>query len=249
MRAAAWNRMIITEGLLVWRDPAGVFLPMALPVLVILMHGLSTGDGSALDIADGLTAVEYHAMPSGLVLVLTILGFVNLPSFVAAYRKAGVLRRLAVTPAHPSMILAAQVIVNAVLGVIGILVGLIFARVFFDLQAPRDIPLTVGASLLIGAAMYGIGLVIAAVVPSSSSATAFGLVLFLILGTIGGGTIPSETLPETVATIGSYTPFGAGITLLQDGWVGRAPDLMSLAVLGGTTVVSVLLSLRLFRWK
>ena len=105
--AVAWRRMVATEGKLVWRDPAGVFLPLALPLLIIAMYGLSSGDDPA-DGTGGLPAVSAIAIPTGFATIVAILGLVNVPSFLAAYRKDGVLRRLAVTPARPSMVLAAQ---------------------------------------------------------------------------------------------------------------------------------------------
>lgn len=46
-------------------------------------------------------------LPLVLIMVIATIGVVNMPSFLAYYRRAGILRRLAVTPASPVMVLVA----------------------------------------------------------------------------------------------------------------------------------------------
>ncbi|MGF1646460.1 MAG: ABC transporter permease [Kineosporiaceae bacterium] len=243
-----WRRMIVTEGKLVWRDPAGVFLPLALPLLIIVTYGVSSG-GDAIEAGSGLSVVSAIGLPTGFVTIVAILGLVNVPSFLAAYRKEGVLRRLAVTPARPSMVLASQIIVNIVLAAIGVVLAVVVVALSFELDAPREVGWTIVAAVLTVAAMYGVGLLIAALAPSSSAATALGLIVFLGTLSIGGGMIPVESLPGWLAETGGYLPFGAGVQALRDSWRGNAPDVADLAVLGATAAVASVLAVRFFRWQ
>jgi ABC-2 type transport system permease protein len=246
--AVAWRRMVAVEGKLVWRDPAGVFLPLALPLLIIAMYGLSSGNDPT-EGTRGMSAVSAIGIPTGLVIIVAILGLVNVPSFLAAYRKDGVLRRLAVTPASPAMVLAAQVIVNLVLAAIGVALAVVVVALAFGLNAPRLLGWAVLSVLLTIAALYGTGLLISALAPSSSAATAIGLVVFLLTLSVGGGMLPVENLPDALATVGRFLPFGAGVQALRDSWVGIAPDAGDLAVLAGTAVVTATLAVRFFRWQ
>lgn len=244
----ATRQVVWTEMKLVWRDPAGVFLPLALPLLVIFMHGLSA-DAVSTTSGDEIPAASAVGIPLGFATIVAILALVNVPSFLAAYRKDGVLRRLAVTPARPGMVLIAQVLVNVLLGVVGTALALLVVALSFELVAPRLLGWAIVSALLLMAAMYGVGLVISAVAPSSSAATAIGLIAFLGMLTVGGGTVPLDALPSAVVEVGERLPFGAGSIALQDAWAGRTPDLTDLAILGGTAVVSTFLALRLFRWQ
>jgi len=244
----AWRRMIVTEGKLVRRDPAGVFLPLALPLLMIAMYGLSSGDGPAEGSA-GIPAVSAIGIPTGLVTIVAILGLVNVPSFLAAYRRDGVLRRLAVTPASPTMVLAAQVVVNVALAALGVLLAVLVVALTFGLTPPRLLGWALLSTLLAVAAFYGLGLVISAVAPSSSAATAIGLVALLLTLSIGGGMLPVENLPDPLATAGRLLPFGAAVQALRDSWVGTVPAAGDLTVLAVTAVVAAVLSVRLFRWQ
>ncbi len=245
--AAAITQITLAEAKLVWRDPAGVFLPLGLPLLVIVMNGLSS-DPSSVD-GSGISAASALGVPAGFATIMAILTLVNLPSFIAAYRSDGVLRRLAVTPARPTWVLLGQVLVNFALALVGTAIALAAVAIGFELVAPRLLAWTLIAALLMTAAMYGLGLIISSLAPSSSSATAIGLVVFLGMLTIGGGTVPVEVLPGFLAEIGSWLPFGAGTDAMQSAWIGRQPAWADLAVLTGTAVVSTLVASRSFRWQ
>lgn len=248
MNSLAWGRMLGTEARLVWRDPTGVVLPLALPFLLIIIHSLSS-NRDIIPGTNGLTSIEIYALPAGLSMFLAILGLVNVPAVLASYRSSGVLRRMAVTPAHPGMILTAQVVVNAVLGTIGMAIALAFGRLAFDMQWPRDLILTLLAVVLLGTALYAVGMVIAAVAPSGGAAMAIGLILFLGMGMLGGGMLPLDALPSVLADVGRWTPIAAGIELMQAGWIGGSYNIVDIALLGGTIAAACFLSVKLFRWQ
>ncbi|SFB14395.1 ABC-2 type transport system permease protein [Amycolatopsis marina] len=244
---AAWAMLTWTEAKLVWRDTSGVIIPLGLPMLIMVMNGLGS-DGSAIPEFGGLSAFEAYVVPLTIAMVVALVGVVNMPSFLATYRHTGVLRRLSVTPAHPTLVLLAQVVVSLVQSVIGVLLALGLAVALFDASLPRGLLAAIGVFLLVAAAMYALGTLVAAISPTTNSSIAIGLVVFFAMLAAGGGFGPRENLPTWLATIGEYLPFGAGLDALTATWMGAAPELQHIAVLVGTTVLAAGAAVKLFRW-
>jgi len=245
--ANAWAQMILAEMRMVIRDTAGLILPIGMPSLLMIMMGQGSANEPVDDLG-GMTVLEWYLVPTTLVMVMTLVGVVNMPSFLAAYRKYGVLRRLGVTPAHPLMILVAQVITSVIQTAIGIGLALVLADVVFGLQGPRELVMTIAMVVLVAAAMYAVGMFIAAVSPTANAAIAFGLVGFFAFGATGGMFGPTENLPTSVQQIGELLPYGAGMQAIQDAWTGMGVEGTHLLALGVAIVVSVAGSAIWFRW-
>ncbi|TCP57104.1 ABC-2 type transport system permease protein [Tamaricihabitans halophyticus] len=243
----SWAMMVGTEGKLVARDTAGLIVPLGLPMLIMVMNGLGA-DGEGVPAFNGLPPLDAYVVPLTLVMMIAVIGVVNMPSFLAAYRKTGVLRRLAVTPAHPIQVLVAQVVVSMIQAICGLIMALVLARAAFDVSMPRNILGAIGVFLLISVAMYALGMLVAAIAPTTNSAVAIGLVLFFALLALGGGFGGRDALPDALATVGEYLPYGAGVEALSATWMGVAPDALHLGVLAGTTLLAGALAAKLFRW-
>lgn len=243
----AWVQMVSAEARMVARDTAGLVVPLGVPVLILVMYGLGEGAHSPIGPA-GLTAFEYTAVPLALVIVVATVGCVNAPSFLANYRKNGVLRRLAVTPARPTMVLGAQVIVSVAQTVLGIVLALAVAHVAFDLGVPGNVTTTAVAIGLTIAAMYSLGMLVAAVAPSANAAVAIGLLMFFATGAVGGLFGPVEQLPSPLDDLGSVTPFGAAVAALRAGWAGDTLPADSVVALTGAALVTGVLAIASFRW-
>lgn len=244
----AWAQMVLTEARLTWRDTAGLVVPFGLPVLIMLMNGLGS-DREGVPQFGGLPALDAYVVPMVLVMVVAMLGIVNMPSFLAAYRTYGVLRRLAVTPARPWMVLAAQLAVSLAQAVVGIIFALVAARLMFDIVPPRNLAGALGALVLTAAAMYAIGLLISAVAPSVNAAVAIGLTSFFAVMALGGGFGPRQNLPAWLADIGGYLPFGAALDAISRSWSGGTPSVAQVVALAGVAVVAGAAAARFFRWQ
>jgi ABC-2 type transport system permease protein len=90
---------------------------------------------------------------------------------------------------------------------------------------------------------------IAAVSPSANAAIAIGLVAFFGAIALGGGLAPRDNLPDLVARVGEYLPFGAAHELLHAAWIGASLGLTHAVALAATTLLAALLAARLFRWE
>jgi ABC-2 type transport system permease protein len=234
----AWRLLISAELKTVVRDTAGLIIPLCLPLLILVMNALNVEP-------DVLTQ---YVLPLVMTIVIATVGMVNTPSFLATYRKTGVLRRLAMTPVHPSAVLGAQLVAGSLQVLAGVLLAVVIAVAVFGAALPVTLWLTVAIILLVTVMMFAIGLVVAALAPSANAALAFGLVAFFGLSAVGGMFGPLATLPAGVARVGEILPFGAANRAISDAWTGAALDGGNLLSLAVTTVVCVLLAVRFFRW-
>ncbi len=238
--------LAVCEAKMVARDTAGLVVPLGLPLLILLT---SAGPASNEVIVNNLTALELYVLPLVVVTVVSLIGIVNMPSFLAYYRRSGILRRLAVTPASPALVLVAQAIVSVVQAVIGIGLALLVAVLGFGAKLPANLWAALGVIALVIAAMYAIGMVVAAVAPTPNSAVAIGLVAFFALGALGGIFGGPQALPEPLAEVGSWLPFGASVDALASVWSGAAVDATHLLSLAVTVVLGGIIASVFFRWE
>ena len=242
----AWLLLIGCEAKMVARDTAGLVVPIGLPLLILVMNA-STASNEV--VTNGRTALDVFVLPLVLVVVLATIGIINMPSFLAYYRRSGILRRLSVTPASPAMVLVAQVVVSCVQAILGLVAALAVAMVVFDANPPMYVGAAVGIFILAMTAMYAFGMIVASIAPTPNSAVAIGLVLFFALGAFGGLFGGSESLPEPLADVGDWLPFGAAVEALSAAWAGTAIETAHLVSLGATCIIGVTVAAALFRWE
>ena len=99
---SSWLTLIRCEAKMVIRDTAGLVIPIGLPMLILVMSASTAGDEV---VANGRTVLDVYVLPLVFTVVMATVGIVNMPSFLAYYRRSGILRRLSVTPASPAMVL------------------------------------------------------------------------------------------------------------------------------------------------
>jgi ABC-2 type transport system permease protein len=91
-----------------------------LPILLLVILGLIPGTREP---SSDLGGLSYFALLYPILVAVTILSqSINmLPRNLIKYRETGILRRLSVTPVPPSWLLAAQIVINLAVAVIGII--------------------------------------------------------------------------------------------------------------------------------
>ncbi len=245
----AWRQIVVSELRCVARDTAGLLIPVGLPALFLTMYGLGGGgEAGSGDRASGASVLDLFGIPLAVVMVLCLIGVVNMPSFLAMYRRTGVLRRLSVTPVQPLHVLTAQVVVSAAQSLVGIALALAIAVLGFGARPDGSVMTILGVVLLVAAAMYGLGLVVAAVSPTPNSSVAIGMVAFFGMGATGGLFGPTDALPSAFAEIGQYLPFGAGMDVVAAAWTGQPVDGADLLVLAVAGAAGLVVGLITFRW-
>jgi ABC-2 type transport system permease protein len=226
-----------------------LFFGLAFPVLVLVLFGSIYGNKPSAQF-DGLGTVDV-SVPAYITLVLAVVGLMSFPLGMVEYRSRGFLRRLRATPARPGAFLAAQIAVNGVICCVGIGLLVAVGAAVFHLAAPAHPLAFVGLLVLCGLTSAGIGLLIASVARSETSATAIANIVYFPMIFLTGATVPLEIMPAGMRRVSDFLPLTHAVKALKWAWLDRGGGAMpvSLAVLAGTVVVCAALAARLFRWE
>jgi ABC-2 type transport system permease protein len=229
------------QAVLLLRSPramwAGVLLPVMLLVLTNIQHAAVTAPALASRAVLGVTLTAYLTHAAGLV----------------AAREAGVLKRWRATPLPPWCYFAGRTAATVLLGIasgaVTVGVGVAVYHASLTPAAAISLVLALGVAAL---AWAGVGTALTALIPTAEAAqpllafTYFPVMLLSgVLGGIGG-------LPSWLATALRYLPgqptVDAATRALEAGGAVSVP-VHDLAVLAAWAAVSLLVSLRVFRWE
>lgn len=245
---SALLHLTAAETKLFFRDPMTWTFALAVPPLLLVVFGAIPPFREPDAELGGQRVIDLYA-PILVAVGISILAVYSLPQQFAGYRAAGILRRMRTTPVSPATLLGALLVLFAVLSLATVGIVLAVARLAFAVDLPGNAAAYALAFVLTAVALLAVGLLIAALAPSGSSASAIGLVLFFPLAFFAGLWIPRESMSQTLRTISDATPIGAGVQSLQDAAAGNWPSLLHLAVLLGWSIVAGGLAARYFRWE
>ncbi len=240
----AFPKLVQNEARLAWRQPIGLVIGLALPVLLLALLG-SAFRGASL----GGVSVAQDELPMLIVLVLASIALFGLPTPLATYREQGILRRLSTTPVPPAWVLGAQLAVNACIAVAGLVVLLVTGIAVFGVKTPQSVGGLALSVALAAVAVFGIGLWIAGTAQNAAMAGGLGYLTFFPLTFFAGVFVPLAILPAAVRDVGDWTPLGAAVHALQDAMQTGFPPARFLLVLTGYALVSGALAIRFFRWE
>jgi len=245
---AAFGELLRTEWLLVFRQRKGLVAGLALPLLLLVIFGSIPVFGKPEKVLDGFTYLDAY-LPVLVAMSMSNLGLIGMPGQLAGYREAGILRRLSTTPLPPSWVLGAQLIINVCVGAVSILIVLILGVVAFSLRMPQNPGAFVLSSLLTIAAVFTLGLWIAAVARSSKEASWISGGLFYPLMFFAGLWLPQPVMPAVLRHVSDYTPLGASVQAIQSAVLGPFPPASALLVMAAYAAVFGILAVRSFKWE
>lgn len=247
----ALRNLVATEARLLVREPTTIIFGVLLPTLLLVGLAAVPVLREPAEEFGGLRFIDTWA-PTSLILGLGILGLMHLPSVIATYREAGILRRMSTTPVRPSLVLFAQLtVVFAVMVAASVLLVLV-AWLAVDIPLPQEPALFTAAFTVGSVCMVSLGMLVAAVAPTARAANTLAMVLYFVLMLISGLFLPRVFLPDFLVRMGDVTP--PGVQLLMDSWLGTAEaagpsHLTQLAVMLGIGLVSAAIAARFFRWE
>jgi ABC-2 type transport system permease protein len=243
---SALSTVVRTELRLFLRDPVTVAVAVALPSLVLLGLAAVPALRNPIEPTGDLSFVAFFA-PSLLAMSVAVLGFQVLPTGLATYRERGVLRRLSATPMRPATVLLVQLVINLVTATVGAALVVAVAVGVLDVPAPRH-PVGFATTFLVGtAAVFAVGLFLAAQAPRARTASGLGTLLFVLAMFASGVYLPRFLLPDWLLRIADFVPPGAG--MLWEAWVGTGFAWAPLLVLAGTALAATAGAARFFRWE
>ncbi|MEV0901892.1 ABC transporter permease [Actinoplanes sp. NPDC049802] len=231
------------------REPVGLFFAVIFAPVLVLMLGLIFDNGPDPNFG-GKSFIE-ATLPAFPSLVLAITGVLLVPLGLLNLRESGALRRLRLTPLRPRVFIAADLTVNFVIGMTGMIAALAVGRLVFGVDLPGNLIAVLVAAALGLTAFLALGYTLAGIYPSTGAATGIGNTLMLLLIMSSGAFIPLETMPEGVQRIMNLSPVHHFAELLRGVWAGDAWTtlLLPISVLSGMIVVFGALATALFRWE
>lgn len=244
----ALSKLVWVETKLFLREATTVIFTFALPLMILYILGGVFGNTPDPEVFRGRGPIDYF-VPAYIGLAVAAIGLISLPVHVADYRERGVLRRLRASTAPIWAVLSSQVIVA--IGVATIGSGLLVTAAFLFTEAgpPVSALQTVGAYLVVAVGFAAVGLALGSLLPTARAAQAVGLLFWFAEMNLAGAGPPPEVMPESLVTVGKFTPLWHAVRLLQDTWWGAGWNWAAFGVFGAFVVVAVLVTARLFRWE
>jgi ABC-2 type transport system permease protein len=244
----AFGKIVQNEARLAWRSPGGLAAGVGVPLVLLIVFGEVPKFQQQPSSLGGLTTFDVY-IPILIVFGFTLLALWGTPTPLVSYREQGILRRLQTTPASPTWLLAGQAVVNVAMAIASALIVLFVGVLAFGAPAPKNYGGLV-LSLALGiAGLFPIGLMIAALAPTSGTASVIGRLTFLPLMFFAGLWLPLSLMPSVLRVISECTPVGAAVEAIQDSMQGQFPPATPLLSLAGYAVVFSLLAWRFFRWE
>ncbi|MGH3284724.1 MAG: ABC transporter permease [Streptosporangiaceae bacterium] len=245
---AAFGQIVRNEARLAWRQPAGIIVSVGISLGLLVIFGEVSVFKQTSARLGGLSAFDVY-IPILIAFAIGVIALTYLPGPLVSYREQGILRRLSTTPAPASWVLGAQLVVQTCLMLISILLLLIVSIVFFGASAPKNPGGLILAVVLAIAALFTIGLSIAAVSWTASAARGIMAAAFYPLMFFAGLYYPIQYLPGAFQAISHATPLGAAVQAMQAAMNTGFPPAEPLLVLAAYALVFGYLAKRFFRWE
>ena len=247
-------RQIRYQMLVFWRTPVALFFTLALPLFILLLMSALFGDATVTVQGSEWPARQFFT--GGLAAFTAVSAtYTNLANIVPIRREEGILKRWRSTPLPTPVYIGGFVGSALVLAFLGALLMIGVGVVFYDLQVEAaKMP---GAILMfiVGVSSFAaLGMAVAAIVPTASSAAAVANATILPLAFISNVFIVTgDDAPGWMTTVGNLFPLRPFVVSIQDSFNPfiEAPAIdwarMGFVALWG--LVGLALALKFFTWE
>ncbi|WP_306188118.1 MULTISPECIES: ABC transporter permease [unclassified Streptomyces] len=237
-----------TEVRLFRREPGAIFWILFFPTLLLVILGSIPSFRDHQADLGGLRTIDVY-VPVAVLLGMIVGGLQSMPQTLTGYRERGILRRMATTPVRPSALLAAQMVVYGGAALASALLALAVGRLGFGVRLPKQ-PFGYALALLLAVlAALALGSVVSALSRTTKIASAIGSAVFFPSMFCAGVWLPTQSMPDLMARIVGYTPFGAAAQALNGAAVGHWPGWGHLGVPALWILLLTGAASRWFRWE
>lgn len=242
-------KTIMVEWKINSRNFSNMFFSFLFPIMILLLFGTMYGNDPMSDY-NGLGNIDL--LTAGYIcMVIAVSGLVSLPITLSQYRENKILKRFMATPIKPLDILVSQLIVNAIITLIGSALLIIIGKIIYDLRFLGNVLEVLLGMLLIIFSIFSIGLFIAAITKNAKAAQAISFVLYFPMLFLSGATLPLRFMPDVIISISKFLPLTYGVELLQGLWLGGSllEYLPQIGILLGVFILFGTISLITFKWE
>jgi ABC-2 type transport system permease protein len=229
------------------REPYAVILGIGFPVVLVVLFGVISKHTAGNVGGSGLTVIDLY-VPTIMVISFIAIA-ISLPNTFVRDREIGWLRRISTTPVHPSRLLAAQLIFDLVLAAAAIVIIIVGGTAIFGAPLTVGIPFFILSLALAIAEIFSLGLVVVALVPTQTVASAVGGVLFFALLFLSGLWVQPVQVAQPLRAIMWYSPSGAAVRAILYSVFNATPPVTTLLALVGYTLLFAFVAVRYFRWE
>lgn len=194
----------------------GPMLPMVMVVQVVLSLGVVVGFGFLVPGIDSDPATALTLSTGAPTVLLMTIGFVMVPQAVSAQRSTGTYTYMRTLPIPRALLLANEMVVWVLVAAPSLVVAETVAWLRYDLDLSVDLPVLVGAVLLVTVAGASLGYALAATLrPLVAQLATQVLVFFVML--FSPVTFPASRLPLWLQALHDWLPVRPGAELVRAG--------------------------------
>ena len=232
------------------RRPETLFFTVFLPVIFLVLFEAIFG-GQTVTLASGDVVVQSSLqVPAFMVMGVISASFVALAITVVNRRETGTYKRVRGTPAPAWVLIAGQVVTSLVIALLMVLVMLALGSFAYGVRVELDHLPWLIAVVLIGAIAFScLGMMLAALTPSTEAAPPLANVVVLPLYFISGVFVPIESLPNWLGNIAEWLPVAPFVKVATWAYVpATTTPWNSLGLLIAWGIVGLLIASWRFRW-
>lgn len=241
-----FRKMTMIQFKLFLRQPVALFFTIIFPTLLLLLFGFIWGNEPGFAGPYGYVDLQVPALAG---IVIGTVAFMSIPIATATAREQKILRRYKATPMPPAVYIAADVVVNFLVALLGMAALVIVGKLVFNLHFSGNWIAVIGGFSLSALAFITAGYLLASLAPTARVAQVLGQVIFFPMMFLSGAAIPLSIMPESIQKISEWLPLTHAVKLLQDLWLGAGWNTTAVVVLAVLLVAGYGLSSRAFRWE
>ncbi|MFH1524002.1 MAG: ABC transporter permease [Chloroflexota bacterium] len=243
-------KMTWMEGKLFLREPVSAFFTLVFPLMMLFIFGSIYGSQPVPGTGSTQEAIG-SLIPAFTAMVIGMAGLMPVTITLATYRENGILRRLRTTPVSPLIVMAAQVIVVFIMTALGVLLLFAAGKLVYHISFNGNIFSILGGFTLASLSFFGIGFILAGVMPTARTAQIVAMVLLYPMLILSGAAWPRELMPAAVEKISTFLPLTYVVNLLSGLWIGQpwSQHLLDVGVLAGMLLLGIIISAKTFRWE
>ncbi len=231
------------------RDFFSFFFTLIFPVLMLLLFGGIFGNAPIYAGAD--VRMMDISVPAYAVMIIGVTGLMSLPLTLSGYKEKKIYKRFDASPVGKKSIMLAQVLVNLIMTLIGILILLIAGKLLYHIQIKGTFLSVCTGMLFSIAAMFSIGFLFTAIGKDLKSTTLLCYLFYFIMLFLSGATMPDMLFPDTIKKFSDFLPMTYAVDLMQGIFAGDSLRLhiTKLLILAFVTVICTVIGVVLYRKK
>jgi len=236
-----------------WRIPVAVFFTLGLPLLMLVLFNALFGDGTFSTPQGEISAQQFYT--GGLAAFTAVSAtFTNLANMVPIRRDEGVLKRWRGTPLPTWIYIAGFILSAVIIAFIGVVLMLTLGVTVYDLSIdPEKMPAAFMTFAVGVGSFAALGMALAALVKTASSASAAANAIILPLAFVSNVFIQVDDAPQWIQTLGNIFPLKPFVEAFQDTFTPfvepPAFDWAAMAFVAAWGLLGLVVALTRFSWE